>query len=72
MDLTHFAKLNSINTDDLLFGGEEYETIATVPRLDFKKLIKEARKHRIKVYHIGEVIRGRKCILRIKRNSKAY
>ena len=58
-DLTHFAKLNSINTDDLLFfGGEEYETIATVPRLDFKKLIKEARKHRIKVFHIGEVIRG--------------
>ena len=58
-DLTHFAKLNSINTDDLLFfGGEEYETIATVPRLDFKKLIKEARKHRIKVYRIGEVIRG--------------
>jgi thiamine-monophosphate kinase len=59
MDLTNFAKLNSINTEDLLFfGGEEYETIATVPRLDFKKLIKEARKHRIKVYHIGEVIRG--------------
>ncbi len=59
MDLTNFAKLNSINTDDLLFfGGEEYETIATVPRLDFKKLIKEARKHRIKVYNIGEVIRG--------------
>ena len=59
IDLTHFAKLNSINTDDLLFfGGEEYETIATVPRLDFKKLIKEARKHRINVYHIGEVIRG--------------
>ena len=59
MDLTNFAKLNSINTDDLLFfGGEEYETIATVPRLDFKKLIKEVRKHRIKVYHIGEVIRG--------------
>ena len=59
MDLTNFAKLNSINTDDLLFfGGEEYETIATVPRLDFKKFIKEARKHRIKVYHIGEVIRG--------------
>jgi thiamine-monophosphate kinase len=58
-DLTDFAKLNSINTDDLLFfGGEEYETIATVPRLDFKKLIKESRKHRIKVYRIGEVIRG--------------
>jgi thiamine-monophosphate kinase len=58
-DLTDFAKLNSINTDDLLFfGGEEYETIATVPRLDFKKLIKESRKHRIKMYRIGEVIRG--------------
>jgi thiamine-monophosphate kinase len=57
--LTHFATVNSINTDDLVFfGGEEYETIATVPKHHFEKFMKAARKHRIKVYHIGQVMRG--------------
>ena len=58
-DLTHFATMNSISTDDLVFfGGEEYETIATVPNQHFKRFMKDARKHRIKVYHIGHVARG--------------
>jgi thiamine-monophosphate kinase len=51
--------LNCVKTDDLIFfGGEEYETIATIPKQDFKKLMKDARKYRIKVYHIGKVVRG--------------
>jgi len=58
-NLTHFASLNSIKTDDLIFfGGEEYETIATVPKQNFRKLMKDARKHRIRMYHIGQVVRG--------------
>jgi thiamine-monophosphate kinase len=58
-DLTHFASLNSIKTDDLIFfGGEEYETIATVPKQNFRKLIKDAKKHGIRMYHIGQVVRG--------------
>lgn len=58
-DLCHFANLNSINIEDLLFfGGEEYETIATIPRSKFKKMMEKARKHKIKVFNIGEVIRG--------------
>jgi thiamine-monophosphate kinase len=51
--------LNSIKTDDLIFfGGEEYETIATVPKQNFGKLINDAKKHGIRVYHIGQVVRG--------------
>ncbi|HXW11269.1 MAG TPA: hypothetical protein VD694_00815, partial [Nitrososphaeraceae archaeon] len=58
-DLTHFASSNCVKIDDLIFfGGEEYETIATVPKQHFKKLMKDARKYRIKVYHIGKVVRG--------------
>jgi thiamine-monophosphate kinase len=58
-DLTHFASLNYVKTDDLIFfGGEEYETIATVPKQHFEKLMKDARRYRIKVYHIGKVVRG--------------
>lgn len=57
--LIHFASLNSIKTDDLIFfGGEEYETIATVPKQNFRELMKDARKHRIKIYRIGQVVRG--------------
>lgn len=58
-NLTHFASLNSIKTEDLIFfGGEEYETIATVSIQNFRKLMKDARKHGIRVYHIGQVVRG--------------
>jgi thiamine-monophosphate kinase len=58
-NLAHFANLNSIKTDDLIFfGGEEYETIATVPKQNFGKLINDAKKHGIRVYHVGQVVRG--------------
>jgi thiamine-monophosphate kinase len=58
-ELCHFASLNSISTEDLLFfGGEEYETVATIPRSNFKKMLKEAKKYRIHVFHIGEVLMG--------------
>jgi thiamine-monophosphate kinase len=58
-ELSHFATLNSITIEDLLFfGGEEYETIATIPKSNFKKMTGEAKKHKIKVFHIGEVLRG--------------
>lgn len=58
-NMNHFASLNSIKTDDLIFfGGEEYETIATIPKQIFRKLMKDARKHRIRMYHIGQVVRG--------------
>jgi len=57
--LTHFANLNSLNIEDLIFfGGEEYETVATVPKQNFRKLMKDAKKHGIKMYHIGQVVRG--------------
>ena len=66
--LSHFASLNSIKTEDLIFfGGEEYETIATVPKQNFRKLIKDARKHGIRIYHIGQVVRGNgKLVYEIK------
>jgi len=58
-NLDHFANLNSIKIDDLIFfGGEEYETIATVPKQNFRKLINDAKKHGIRIYHIGQVVRG--------------
>ena len=57
--MTHFASLNCVKIDDLIFfGGEEYETIATIPKQHFKKLMKDAKKYRINVYHIGKVVRG--------------
>ena len=58
-NLTHFASSNSIKADELIFfGGEEYETIATIPKQNLRKLMKDARKHRIRMYRIGQVVRG--------------
>jgi thiamine-monophosphate kinase len=58
-ELSHFATLNSITIEDLLFfGGEEYETIATVPKSNFNKMTREAKNDKIRVFHIGEVLRG--------------
>jgi thiamine-monophosphate kinase len=42
----------------LFFGGEEYETIATVHKSNFKKMIRDAKKHKIRVFQIGEVVNG--------------
>jgi len=58
-ELCHFADSNSISVKDLLFfGGEEYEIIATVPKSNLKKMVEKAKKHRIKIYNIGEVLTG--------------
>ena len=58
-ELCHFADSNSISIEELLFfGGEEYEIIATVPRSDFKKMVEKAKEHRIKIFNVGEVLKG--------------
>ncbi|HEY7226937.1 MAG TPA: thiamine-phosphate kinase [Nitrososphaeraceae archaeon] len=54
-----FSDLNSISIENLIFfGGEEYETIATVSRSNFKKMVRDAKKHNIQIYQIGEVLDG--------------
>ena len=66
--LCHFAKLNSISIEKLLFfGGEEYETIATVPMSNFKKMLRVAKKHKIKIFEIGEVLKGNGNVIFEKR-----
>jgi thiamine-monophosphate kinase len=58
-ELLQFAGLNSVSIEDLIFfGGEEYETVATIPKTNFKKMLSEAKKHRIHVFHIGDVSTG--------------
>ena len=58
-ELCEFSDLNSISMENLLFfGGEEYETVATVSKSNFKKMIKDAKKYKIDVYQIGEVLNG--------------
>jgi thiamine-monophosphate kinase len=58
-ELCHFANLNSISIENLLFfGGEEYETIATVHKSNRKKMFRDAKKHKIRVFQIGEVLNG--------------
>ena len=58
-ELCDFADSNSISIEDLLFfGGEEYEIVATIPRSNFKKMVEKAKKHRIKIFNIGEVLKG--------------
>ena len=58
-ELCDFSDLNSISIENLLFfGGEEYETVATVSKSNFKKMIKDAKKHKIDIYQIGEVLDG--------------
>lgn len=58
-ELCDFSDLNSISIENLLFfGGEEYETVATVSKSNFKKMIKDAKKYKIDVYQIGEVLNG--------------
>lgn len=58
-ELCDFSDLNSISIENLLFfGGEEYEIVATVSKSNFKKMIKDAKKHKIDIYQIGEVLNG--------------
>jgi thiamine-monophosphate kinase len=55
-DVYNFALCNSCSIEDLVFfGGEEYETVATVPRSEFRHMESKARGKQIKMYAIGEV-----------------
>ena len=59
-DVFDFANSNRLNANDLIFnGGEEYEIVATVNTSNLTKVKKYAKKHRIKLYEIGYVTKGR-------------
>jgi thiamine-monophosphate kinase len=55
-DVYNFALCNSYSVEDLVFfGGEEYETVATVRKSEFRDMKLMARRRHIKLYVIGEV-----------------
>jgi thiamine-monophosphate kinase len=55
-DVYNFALCNSCSIEDLVFfGGEEYETVSTVRRSEFRHMKLKARRRQIKMYVIGEV-----------------
>ena len=59
-DVYDFANSNRLNANDLIFnGGEEYEIVATVNTSNLTKVKKYAKKHRIKLYEIGYVTKGK-------------
>lgn len=54
-----FAKENGLDAQELVFhGGEEYEIVATIPKLAIKRAISAAKKSRIALHVIGRVQRG--------------
>ena len=68
-DVLEFATLNKLNPNDLVLnGGEEYEIVATASRTNLPKIKSHAKKHRIKLYEIGYVTKGRGVFH--KRNGK--
>ena len=59
-DILDFAASNKLNPNDLILnGGEEYEIVATTSKSNLPKIKKHAKKHRIKLYEIGYVTKGR-------------
>ena len=59
-DVFDFSNLNKLNANNLIFNsGEEYEIVATVNTSNLTKIKKYARKHRIKLYEIGYVTKGK-------------
>ena len=59
-DVFDFANANRMNIDDLIFnGGEEYEMVATVNQIHLKRIKKYAKSHKIRLYEIGYVTKGR-------------
>ena len=59
-DVFGFAGSNRLNANDLILnGGEEYEIVATVNAYNLPKIKKYAKKHRIKLYEIGYVTKGK-------------
>ena len=59
-DVFDFSSSNRLNANDLIFdGGEEYEIVATVNTSNLAKIKKFAKKHRMKLYEIGYVTKGK-------------
>ena len=59
-DVFDFADSNRLNVNDLILnGGEEYEIVATVNVSDLSKIKNYAKKHRMKLYEIGYVTKGK-------------
>jgi len=59
-DVFDFASSSRLNANDLILnGGEEYEIVATVNASNLPKIKKYAKKHRINLYEIGYVTKGR-------------
>jgi len=68
-DILEFATSNKLNPNDLVLnGGEEYEIVATASKSNLPKIKSQAKKHRIKLYEIGYVTKGRGVFH--KRNGK--
>ena len=68
-DVLEFGELNKMNPNDLILnGGEEYEIVATTSKSNLTKVKNNARKHRIKLYEIGYVTKGRGVFY--KKNGK--
>ena len=68
-DVLEFAASNKLNTNDLILnGGEEYEIVATTSKANLLKIKKYAKKHRMKLYEIGYVTKGKGVFH--KRNGK--
>jgi len=59
-DVFDFASSSKLNANDLILnGGEEYEIVATVNASNLPKIKKYAKKHRMKLYEIGYVTKGK-------------
>ncbi len=59
-DVIDFANSNRLRANDLIFnGGEEYEIVATINPTHMARIKKYAKKHRIRLYKIGYVTKGR-------------
>ena len=68
-DVFEFAKSNELNSNNLILNsGEEYEIVATTSKSNLTKVKNNARKHRIKLYEIGYVTKGRGVFY--KKNGK--
>ena len=68
-DVFHFANLNGLDVNNLIFnGGEEYEIVATANPTDMTKIKKYAKKHQIRFYEIGYVTKGKGVFY--KKNKK--
>ena len=68
-DILEFATSNKLDPNDLILnGGEEYEIVATTSKSNLSKIKSHVKKHRMKLYEIGYVTKGRGVFY--KRNEK--